>query len=44
MTGVLKSSVTTLKCGCSAEGVLKTETSLELEDGPDLDEHEGSEY
>jgi hypothetical protein len=34
----------TLRRDCSAEGVLKTETSLELEDGPDLDEYEGSEY
>ena len=44
MTGVLKSSVTTLRPGCSAEDVLKTVMLLELEGGPDLDEYEVSEY
>jgi hypothetical protein len=43
MTGVLKSSVMTLRPGCSAEDVLKTVTSLELEDGSDLDGYVDSE-
>jgi len=33
----------TLRRGCSAEGVLKTVTSLKPEDGRDLDEHEVAE-
>jgi hypothetical protein len=35
-TGVLKSSVMTLRSGSSAEDVLQTVTSLEMEDGPHL--------